>query len=266
MVRGLTALAVATATSASFAEAPAKPVGPAAPPAAAPASAVAAPASPDEPEGVPDTDHEAIRLRVGLGYFGRFDVPLGDPGRRALGDVQPTHLVGLRTWFRRRLGLDVAIGGAVHSGPPRTFAWSLRASLPVALFVEKHLTLFVAPTLGYGQAVETVKGEAAINPITGLEATPPDARHTGLRVSAGLRVGAEVHFGFLGMQRLSLIGSVGLDASYLRAATSAAPAPTTKDPTPKATDTKSSEVAFRTTFSEDPWASFVGNVAFVAYF
>lgn len=239
--------------------------GPAAPPAGAPASA-AAPAPADDAEGVADTDHEAIRLRVGVGYFGRFDVPLGDPGRRALGDVQPTHLVGLRTWFRRRLGLDVALGGAVRSGPPRTFAWSLRASLPVAVFVEKHLTLFVAPTLGYGQATETVKGEAAINPITGLEATPPDARHTGFRLSAGLRVGAEIHLGFLGMQRLSLLGAVGLDASYLRGATSAAPAPTTKDPNPRATDTRSSEVAVRTTFSEDPWASFIGNVAFVGYF
>lgn len=232
------------------------------PPAAAPASAE----TEETPGEIADTDHEANRLRIGAGYFGRFDVPLGNPGVRAAGDVQPTHQIGLRYWFRRRLAFEVALGGGVQSGSPKTLAWSARFSLPVALFVEKHLTLFVAPTVAYGQGTETVKGDKTVSPITGLERTPPDAQHTGLRLSIGARLGAELHLGFLGMQRLSLIGAVGLDASYLRGVSSAAPAPTTKDPDPKAVDSRSSKVSLRTTFSDDPWASFLGNVAIVGYF
>ncbi len=231
-------------------------------PAAAPATAEAE----ETPGEIADTDHEANRLRLGVGYFGRFDVPLGNPGSRAAGEMQPTHQVGVRYWFRRRLAFEAAVGGSVQSGSPKTLVWSVRIALPIAALVEKHLTLFVAPTAAYGQGTETVRGEKAVSPITGLEFTPPDAQHTGLRLSIGGRVGAELHLGFLGMQRLSFIGAVGLDANYVRGASNAAGPPTTKDPEPKAVDTKASRVSLRTTFSDDPWASFLGNVAIVGYF
>jgi hypothetical protein len=39
---------------------------------------------------------------------------------------------------------------------------------------------------------------------------PPDAKLSGLRIDAGARAGAEVHFGFMGMPELSLEGSVGV--------------------------------------------------------
>ncbi len=243
----------------------------AAAPTGAPATATptsAAPATePAETQGeIADTDHEANRLRVGAGYFGRFDVPLGNPGVRAAGPVQPTHQVGIRYWFRRKLALEFAVGGYVQSGSPKTFAWSARFALPVALLIEKHLTLYLAPTVGYGQAAETVRGEKVVSPITGLERTPPDAQHTGLRVTAGARLGAELHFGFLGMQRLSLIAAVGLDASYVRGVSTAAGPATTKDPDPKAVETRATSLGVRTMFSDDPWASFLGNVAIVGYF
>ena len=43
---------------------------------------------------------------------------------------------------------------------------------------------------------------------------PPPASLSGVRVDLGVRAGAEVHFGFLGLPQLAIEGSVGLSFSY----------------------------------------------------
>jgi hypothetical protein len=180
------------------------------------------------PVEITDTDHEAIRLRPGLGYFGQLD---------------SVHMFGLRYWFRRSVGLDVALGGRGESGSERrSFAVAARVSLPLAYLTEKHITMFVAPSLGYTQGGETVIGQPAVSPITGLTQTPPDSHHTRTLVTAGARIGGELHFGFLGVQRLSLIGTFGIDAAYTREWNQAAGPSTTRDPVPRAVESRSNVV------------------------
>lgn len=228
-----------------------------------------APPPPVAPKTVPveNTDHDEVRLRLGVGYFGRFDVPLG----RAAATTAGAQMVGVRVWFRRVIGLDLSLGfraavGKEDGEPASALAYAARASLPIALVITRHLTLFVAPTVGFGQGGETHPGRRQLNPITGVEWTPGETRHRGLRASVGGRVGGELHLGFIATSRLSLIGSIGVDVSYLRGDTSTPPAPTSRDPEPRATSSSSSTFAARTTISEDPWSAVLGNVAIVAYF
>jgi len=203
-----------------------------------------------------ETDHDEVRLRLGLGYFGRFDVPLGRTGESTAG----AQMIGMRVWFRRMIGFDLALGLHTRLGTDSAGASSLaaavRASLPVALVITKHLTLFVAPTVGYGQGGETEPGRTQYNPVTGLEWTPPETRRRGLRASVGGRIGGELHLGFIATSRLSLTGSIGLDLDYLRGTTSAAPTPTSRDPAPQAAESKAS--AFGT--------KVLGNIAIIGYF
>ena len=201
-----------------------------------------------------DSDHEAMRLKPGLGYFGRVDAPLARDV-----DAVPVHLVGMRLWFRRRVGLDLAVGANVDTGEgPRMFAFGARASLPIALVVEPHLTLFAAPTIAFAMANETIPGARASNPITGLPYTPPDTQRRGLGFAGGARLGGELQLGAIGLSRVGLIASVGLDLHYVRGNERSAPAPTTRDPEPRAADDSSNRLAVDT--------SFVSNLGVVFYF
>lgn len=226
-----------------------------------------APATPAK--GIPkdDTDHDDVRLRVGVGYFGQFTLPLGKDSAAAAAP----QLIGIRTWFRRAVGLDVAVGfhtriGRGDENDASLLAVAGRVSLPIALAVTRHLTLFVAPTVGYGQGGQTEPGRAQLNPVTGLSWTPPDTRQRGLRATVGGRIGGELHLGFIGVSRLTITGSVGLDLDYLRGTTSAPPTPTSRTPEPSAASQSGSTFVARTTFSDDPWAAVLGNVALVGYF
>lgn len=191
------------------------------------------------PSEITETDHEAIRLRAGLGYFGWMRAPLGVHDDRVT-----AHLIGLRYWFRRSVGLDFALGGNVEAGSGSSaFAGAARVSLPIAFLVEKHITLFAAPAIGFAVAGRTIARDRAFSPITGLEQAVPDARDNGMRVSVGLRVGAEIHFGFVGIQRLALSGAIGLDGAYSRQRTSAAGPSTTREPEPRAVETRAQRFA-----------------------
>lgn len=219
----------------------------------APFTAPAKPPPPPKDEAA-DSDHEAIRMRPGLGYFGRIDAPLA----RDI-DAVPVHLVGMRVWFRRYVGLDVSVGGNVDTGDgPRTYAWGARVALPIALLIDSHVTLFVAPTLAYAHAIETVEGTRTTNPITGLPYTPPDATRRGIALSGGGRVGAEVQLGAIGLTRVSLLASIGLDAHYVRGSTRAAGPPSTREPEPRSATTSSNRFALDT--------SFLANLGAVFYF
>jgi hypothetical protein len=201
------------------------------------------------PVEVTDTDHEATRPRPGLGYFGRLDAPLG----------VPVHLVGMRVWFRRSVGLDASVGANVDTGDgPRRFAFGARVALPIALLVESHLTLFVAPTLAYAMTSETIEGTSSMNAITGLPYTPPDAHRRGHAFSGGARLGGELQLGAIGLARVALLASVGLDAHYVRGTTRAAGPPTTRDPEPRASETSSNRLAIET--------SFLTNLGVIFYF
>jgi hypothetical protein len=188
------------------------------------------------PVEVAVNDHEAIRLRPGLGYLGWSHAPLGT------GDSVFVPAVGLRYWFRQSVGFELGIGGNVRFGSGSMVAVGARASLPIAAYVDKHVTIFVAPLIAFTQANQTIAGSRQISPITGLEQTPPDTKHAGTSFSGGLRLGAEVHLGFIGVQRLSLIGAIGLEGRYSRLKTSAPGPSTTREPVPVAAESRATHV------------------------
>jgi hypothetical protein len=239
--------------------------------------AASANAPPTPVELVPaDSDHEEIRLRLGLGWAGRSAVPLGNEGARAAGDSLGVHVIGARVWFRQRVGIDLGFGAHLQATPrdDRTatgrgddgLAFTARVGLPIALLITRHVTFFAGPAIGFGWAGETAPGRRSFSPITGAEEIPADTRHRGSRLSVGGRLGAEIHLGFVAMPRLSLITTVGLDADWITTSTDAPPAPTVRDPRPAAERRTQSRLSLRTTFADEPAVALLGNVALLAYF
>jgi len=217
-----------------------------------------APATAVEIDESPTTDHEEARLRPGVSYLGRVDAPLGAEGAR---DAERVHLVGVRFWFRRIVGLDVGLGGTIHAGSdsetrngsaPSTFAFALNTSLPIALLIQKHFTLFVAPSLTYAQGGETISSSTLAAPITGADQTAPSVRHTGFSIAVGPRFGAELHLGFIGAARISFTGVVGADVAYTHGSTTTGGSKRT-----------TSAIGLRVVY---PWAPVLANVAVTAYF
>jgi hypothetical protein len=226
-------------------------------------SAPSAKAAPP-PRPVEQTDHDDVRLRPGIGYLGRIDAPLGESAE----STAHVHLLGVRFWFRRRIGIDVAAGFDTDLGSSDTSrrAFGARAALPIALFISDRLTLYVAPTVAYAQGAEHIEGKPGISPITGLARTPPTTKYGGLRASVGGRIGAELQFGFIGATRLAFSASVGLDVDFVRGWTSAAPQPTSRDPEPAVRESSANRFSVRTVPGSDPLASILGNIAVVCYF
>src|SRR5258708_1699034 len=71
----------------------------------------------DAPGKEGPSDHSQVVGHLGVGYFGQFDVPLGNaavPGGE--GAAQPSQIVGVRYWFTDRVGLDVGLGLGFRSG------------------------------------------------------------------------------------------------------------------------------------------------------
>jgi len=229
-----------------------------------PATAPSAKPPAKAPRPVEQSDHDDVRLRPGVGYFGRFDAPLGHSAER----TAHVHMLGVRFWFRRKVGLDAALGFDTNfgSGDASRFAFAARTSLPYALFISEHLTLFVAPTLAYAQGAESVPGQPGTSPITGLPRTPPATKYAGFRASLGGRIGAEVQFGFIAATRLALSASIGFDVDFARGTTRAAPPPTSRDPEPAVKDSTANRFGLRTTPGGDQLASLLGNIAVVCYF
>lgn len=189
-----------------------------------------------EPESRPvaeaPSDHSRVVGHLGIGLLGVTALPYpggvdesGDfVATRAIGSTHtidaPT--LGVRYWFRERLGLDVGVGvalgssGGVSFGSGRAdtdapgdsrFALSLHGGLPVVLFHGRHYKFLVIPEVNIGFASGGDDGRSA----TDLN---DNSSYSGFLFEAGGRVGAEVHFGFLGLPYLAMQASVGLALRY----------------------------------------------------
>lgn len=202
------------------------------------------------------TDHDRWVGRLGLGWYGVSDIPIGSGG-----DTVSAPAIGVRYWLDRDLGLDVALGFATSSGstttstqgqadvvvdkPSRT-GFLLHAGLPLAMHTEEHYTFLIIPEANLGISSGSVK---SADPNT------PDTDLSGFRLDLGARAGAEVHFGFIGIPALALEGSVGLFFTTQSGTTETGPA-----------KSKNSDTFIGTSAFNSPWDFFRSSVAARYYF
>jgi len=194
-------------------------------------------------------DHAKFAGRFGVGYFGVSDVPIATPGNNST--TVPAPVVGMRYWLQPDMGIDVGVGlyylsGSTSAGgtsvdTPSVGAILLHGGLPFALASSKHFTFELIPELNLGYASSTVKGTAGA----------PDDSLSGLRVDLGARVGAEIHFGFIGIPELALEASVGAFLGYRK---------TTESPSGASSNSISS-TQFSTTSFNNPWDIFRSSIA-----
>ncbi len=206
------------------------------------------------------SDHDAVVGHLAVGFLGRASIPIyGNP-------ALPVPVVGVRYWLDPMVGLDLGLGlwlggtsttpaaGAPSVSGPKTSAFILHAGVPLALASAKHFTFEIIPeaNFGYGQITQ----DAALGGATGI------TKQTGTHLDIGARAGAEIHFGFMGLPQLSLLGTVGLRFDYDKLG---------QDNTPPAPGSASvhasmSDWNLRTSVYDSPWNIFIANVGALYYF
>lgn len=205
-------------------------------------------------------DHDKVVGHLGVTYFGVSQIPVSTPtGAR---DNVPAPAIGIRYWLNRSIGIDGGIGFGLTSGSvetvnggttttvdaPSRLGFLLHGGVPIALAAGKHYTFEVIPELNLGFGSGTVK-----------QAGQPDISLSGLKLDLGARVGAEVHFGFIGIPELALQASVGL---FLRRESWKASSTANG-----ATVSSSAAVTtLSTTVNGEPWAIFANNISAIYYF
>ena len=208
-------------------------------------------------------DHERFVGRFGVGYFGVSQLPIatgnGGGGGPTAGTVNAP-VIGVRWWLQPNLGLDLGIGIGFATGStevasggattttdkPSLFGMAVHGGVPLAFAHGRHYSFLVIPEATVGFATGTIK-ETGANPV--------DQNLSGFKLDLGGRIGAEIHFGFIGIPELSLEGSVGV---YVRRE-----AIKWKRDTVSASD---GTTTFGTNVQSDPWALFVNNISAFYYF
>ena len=258
--------AVATPAPAAAAPAPESPPPPppAADPAPAPANNQAGMALPANANAATNnSDHDEMVGHLAVGYLGRSTIPVGELDANGNPTIAaPVPIIGVRYWLNPMLGLDLGAGLWVGKrttdntpapgnttttvNGPKPTAFVLHAGVPLSLGSAKHFSFQIIPEMNFGYA--KVSWDSPTN-------------MSGTHFDIGARAGAEIHFGFMGIPQLSLIGSVGLLFQYdkLRNETSAAPAAGSNV-------VSTSQWSLGTTVNDNPWNIFVTNVGALYYF
>lgn len=153
------------------------------------------------------SDHDRVVKKVGVGFQGIQAVALGPDAEL------PAPIVGVRLWPNAKRGLDlgVGLGGAGSNGVEEigstkletknggAVAVALHAGVPLALANEGHFSLQVVPEGRVALALGGVPAPEGFDPTS----------FGGFSAQVGVRVGGEVHFGFIQIPRLALEGGVG---------------------------------------------------------
>lgn len=253
------------------APAPPPPAAPASPPPPAQAEppVAAAEAVPPNEDEMPN-DHRRLNGRLGVTYFDITDLPIANPVGSAGGaTVLPSPLtsstvsapvVGVRYWVSRRLGIDAGLGIGLAGGADQTVSngqsttvsktyttgVAIHGGLPIALAEGRHYAFLVIPEMTLGFTTATFKPGASIG---------PDQDLSGFLLDFGVRVGAEIYFGFIGVPQLALQASVGL--SYRRSVYKWSS---------NGSSSSDGTNTFGTNVNADPWAIFKDAVSATYYF
>ena len=232
--------------------------------AAAPANAPAA--APAADAAAAGSDHEAMVGRIAFGYLGYVNIPYGEmggagPNFSPAAAVAP--VIGMRLWLNSTLGIDAGLGltttFGTHQAPDPTTAGAtvstnataptglaVHFGMPLALKAARHYTFEIIPEMNIGYAQQAISSGANGQDLSGLH------------LDIGARAGAELHFGFIGIPELSLVGSVGLRADINQTKTETRVGNNT-------TTVKDSRTVIQTTVGDNPWNIFVGNVSAFYY-
>lgn len=197
------------------------------------------------------TDHERFVGTFGVGYMGfsTIQLPANADGSSVNGVSAP--VIGVRYWLSSLLGLDLGLGfnfgGAtvtvndMENDEAFPGVYILHAGVPLALVSSEHFVFQVVPETNLGFSAVTYE--------------PLDADASAFHFDLGARVGAEIHFGFIGIPQLALQAGVGLRFAVDTWGVEAAGNEVTR-----------SQVSFGTTLNQDPWAIFAGNISALYYF
>jgi hypothetical protein len=167
-------------------------------------------------------------------------------------------VIGVRYWFTPTIGLDAGLGMNINSQSasvtpggdvpaPGRSAFILHGGVPLALASSQHFTFEVIPEMNVGFASYSLDGAGGAAGTSG----------SGFHFDLGARAGAEIHFGFIGLPKLSLQGTVGL-AFAVDSTTF------TNDAT--GVENKVSTTSFATSVQDNPWNNITSNVAALYYF
>lgn len=211
------------------------------------------------------SDHDQVVGRLAVGYFGITNVGAGAGGGTGSNDSPYevtgfAPVVGVRYWINPTIGLDLGLGLSIVGGSLRTEAppaadidndrnsftgFIVHGGVPIALASVDHFSFQVIPEANVG-FTSASQGD--------------DISQSGFHLDVGARVGAEIHFGFMKLPQLSLIGSVGLQLAMDRGSTT--------DSTGAGPDVErsSSRTELHTTVGANPWAIFTNQVAALYYF
>lgn len=201
-----------------------------------------------EPPHRAESDLDPQTRRVGIGYAGISQIPIG----MNMADLTAP-AVGVRVWASESMGVDLALGIGWAGGSTESLGTSMdkdsvygfvfQGGLPFALANRRHVSFQVIPfaSIAYGG---TKQG-------TGIAETT----FTGTRVDVGARGGFELFFGFIGIPELSLNATIGAQFS-MRKVTVDSGGLTSSD----------TSLGFSTTVQNSPWDIFAGNVAARYYF
>jgi hypothetical protein len=223
------------------------------------------------------SDHDQMVGRLAVGYFGianvgaGANVPGNPPGSGpndnpyAITGVAP--VVGVRYWLSSLLGLDVGVGMSFIGGsltPPagapkynRTSftGFIFHGGVPLALASTDHFAFEIIPeaNIGLGHASADPNGAGAGN-----------VSASGTHFDIGARAGAEIHFGFIKIPQLSLVGSIGVRFDTDSGKTNDTTVPAAGGAAPGKSSSSRSE--FHTTVGANPWAIFTNQIAALYYF
>lgn len=229
-------------------------------------------ASDGEQKLIPKTgksDHEMAVGEIGLALLGIMNMPIvateldestGYFVPRLTEDadlVAPT--VGLRYWIGEALGIEVGFGLGFSQGSferltdtqsidtdlPETTAFTFHAGVPLALLSSRHFVFEVVPIGNGGYSEGTVYGDPTTNTKWDVST---------FLIQVGFRMGAEIHFGFIGVEQLAVQASLGFQFSYIEG--------TAKT---QGTDEKSSRLSLGTTAGSNPWDLFSHNLSAIYY-
>lgn len=209
-----------------------------------------------------DSDHAGVVGRFGVGFFGVREVVSG-PVNTATGALTTVSApsIGVRHWLDARIGVEAALGLGFSSrnvdadGDGRNLGrvWGLvlHGAVPIALYHRSHYAFLVIPETNLGLAGGSARSNGG------------DDAYFGVLWDLGVRLGAELHFGFIGVPDLSLQASVGVRLRVTHGRETLCDADTACDTT---TENRATRVDAGTTVEGDPWDIFTGAITAIYYF
>jgi hypothetical protein len=211
------------------------------------------------------SDHEKVVGHIGVGYLGFTTLPLS--GGNGIPTTVSAPIIGVRYWLAEKIGLDLGVGFGLTTGStevvgggqttttdaPSVFGAAVHAGVPLVFAHQKHYKFLLVPELNVGFAKATFTPNVA----PGAPAQP-DISHSGFHLDVGARIGAEIHFGFIGIPSLALQATVG--AFIRRDAVK-----TSSDPNGGTVSSSTGVTSFGTSVQSDPWALFANNISAIYY-